>query len=77
MNTLTGSRSPRRSGRSMMDRNAAMNLVVQSDFAVAFVLAAGKLHAIHAKIASGEPRLVGVFGIDLRQGDVGAAIVGP
>ena len=61
----------------MMRGNAAMNLVVQPHLAIPLVLPAGKLHAIHAQVALREAGLVGVFGVNLRQRDVGAAVVGP
>ena len=61
----------------VMGGDAAMNLIVQAHLAVRLILPAGKLHAIHAQVAAVEARRVGVFGIDLRQGDVRPAVVGP
>ena len=60
-----------------MGGDAAMNLIMQPDLAVRLVLPAGKLHAVHAQVAALEARRVGVFGVDLRQRDVGPAVVGP
>ena len=40
----------------MMGADAAMNLIVQPDLAVRLIVAAGKLHAIHAQVAVGEAR---------------------
>jgi len=57
-----------------MDTDAAVNLVVQADFAVGLILVAGQLHAIHAEIGVAPAGTVGVLGIDLRQRDEGAAV---
>ncbi len=64
-------------GGGMMDADAAMDLVVQTDFLVGPVLAAGELDAVHAQVRAAESGRVGIFGIDQRQGDEGAAVVGP
>ena len=66
----------------MVHADAAMDLVMQSDLAIALVLVAAELHAIHAEVrvqqAPGTCAAVaGIFRIDLRQRDVGAAVVGP
>ena len=41
--------------RRVMHADAAMNLVVQPDLAVRPILAAGKLHAIHAEVRPPKP----------------------
>ena len=60
--TFTRNGSPRANRRRVMHADAAMDLVVQADLAVRLVLAAGKLHAVHAQVrvpparARGRPR---------------------
>jgi hypothetical protein len=61
----------------VVDAQSAMDLVVQPDLAVGLVLSAGDLHAVHAQVGMGQSGAIGVFGIDLRQGDVGPAVLGP
>src|SRR5262249_15735172 len=51
----------------VMHADAAMNLVVQPDFAVGMILVAGKLDPIHAEIGLPPTGTVRVFGVDLRQ----------
>ena len=58
-------------GGGVMRRDAAMDLIVQPDFTIRLITAAGKLHAIHAQVAPVEAGLIGVFRIDLRQRDIG------
>ena len=64
-------------GRGVMHADAAMDLVMQSDLAIGLILVAAELHAIHAQVRTQQARVAGIFRIDLRQGDVGAAVVGP
>ena len=61
----------------MVDADRAVDLVVQADFAVGLVLAAGELDAVHAEVRVSPAGLRDVFGVDLRQRDERAAVVGP
>ena len=63
--------------RRVVDADRAVDLVVQADLAVRLVLVAGKLHAVHAEVRAPQARLADVFGVDLRQRDERAAVVGP
>ena len=74
---LTGRGSPRASAACVVHADAAMDLVVQPDLAILLVRAAGKLHAVHAQVRGLGPRPTRVLGVDLRQRDEGAAVVGP
>ena len=53
----------------MMDADAAMDLVVQTDFPVRCIGVAGELHPVHAQVGMPPAGPVGVLGIDLRQRD--------
>ncbi len=64
-------------GRGVVRADAALKLIVQPDLAVVVISPAGQLHAIHSQVRAIQPGLVGVLGVNLRQGDVGAAVVGP
>jgi hypothetical protein len=41
-------RLPGADGRRVMHADSAVNLIVQTDFAIGNIIAAGKLHAVHA-----------------------------
>ena len=60
-----------------MHADAAMDLIVHADFDVGLILAAGKLDAVHAEVGVSPAGMVGVFGVDQRQRDEGAGVVGP
>ena len=53
--------------RRMMDADRTLDLIVQANFAIGFVLSAGKLNAIHAEVRVPPPRSRDVFRINLRQ----------
>src|SRR5688500_15079823 len=59
-----------------MNADAAMNLVVQAGAALV-VLVARELHAIQAEIGGPPAGPIGVFGVDLRQGNERTAVFGP
>lgn len=61
----------------MMHSYAAMDLVVQTDFLVLFIVPARELHPVHAQVGIAGSGVVGVFGINLGQGDEGATVGGP
>ena len=48
--TFTRNGLPALNRRRVMHADAAVDLIVQADFAVRLVLAAGKLHAVHAEV---------------------------
>ena len=75
--TFTRSGSPRRDGGGMVHADAAVNLVVEPDFAIRHVLLAGELHAVHAQVRLSQAGPVGVFGINQWQGHEGPAVIGP
>jgi len=60
-----------------MDTDAALDLVVKSNFTIGRVLSAGELHAVHTQIGMPPAWPVRVFGIDLRQRHKGTAIPRP
>ena len=64
-------------GRRVVDADRAVHLVVQADFPVGLVAAAGQLNAVHAEVRLHQPRLLDVFRVDLRQRDERPAVVGP
>ena len=64
-------------GGRVMDPNPPMNLIVESDLLVEEVLVARELHPVHPQIRLRQARPVGIFGVDLRQGDERAAVPGP
>ena len=74
---LTRNGTPRRRAVGVMDADAAMDLVVQTDLPVRLVLVAGQLHAIHAEVGVPPAGPVRVLGVDLRQRDEGAAVARP
>src|SRR5690606_40980804 len=53
--------APCRRGR-VMHADAAMDLVVEPDFAIGDVVVARELHAVHAEVALYDPREIGVIG---------------
>ncbi len=55
----------------------ALQLIVHPHFAIGQVPTAGNLNAIHTQVRASQPGPVGIFGIDLRQGNVRPAVVGP
>ena len=61
----------------MVDADRTMDLIVQADLAIGLVLAAGKLDAVHAEVRVAPARAIDIFGINLRQRDERAAVVGP
>ena len=63
--------------RRVMHTDRTLDLVMQSDFSVGLILAAGELHAVHAEVRPPPARLPGVFGVNLRQGDERAAVARP
>jgi hypothetical protein len=60
-----------------MNPDGALQLIVQTDFAVGLVLAARKLDAVHAEVRMPPAGLRDILGVDLRQRDERAAIVWP
>ena len=48
-------------GCFVMNTNAAMDLVVDSDFRFRIVVVARNLHAVHTHVGLHQPRLAGVF----------------
>ena len=64
-------------GGGVVDADRAVDLVVEADFAVGLVLAAGELDAVHAEVRVSPAGLRDIFGVDLRQRDERAAVVGP
>ncbi len=69
-------RLPLFQGRGMMNTDTAMNLVMQAGF-VAGILIAGNLHAVHSQVGASPAFASGSFGIDLRQSDKRATVIGP
>ena len=67
--------------RGMMQADAAVQLVVEADLAIGFVVVACELHAVHAEVRLHErpPRasVAGVLGVDCRQRDERPAVTGP
>src|SRR4051794_36618038 len=61
----------------MMDANAPMNLVMQTDFAIGLVIVAADLHAIHSQIRILETGTIRMLGINLRQRDECTSVIGP
>ena len=61
----------------MVDADRAVDLIVEADFAVGLVLAAGELDAVHAEVGVSPAGLRDIFGVDLRERDERAAVVGP
>ncbi len=61
----------------MVHADAAMDLVVQADLPVRLVLVARELDPVHPQVGSRRARPVGVFGVDLRQGDERTAVHRP
>ena len=64
-------------GGGVVDADRALDLIVQADFAVGLVLAAGELDAVHAEVGVPPAGLRDVFGVNLRQRDERAAVVRP
>jgi hypothetical protein len=64
-------------GLRVVYADPAMNLIVQADFLIWPVTPARKLHAVHAQVRSAQAGAFRVFGINLRQRDEGAPVVGP
>src|SRR5262249_12977917 len=64
-------------GGGVVDADAAMDLVVQADFAVGLIGVAGELDTIHAQVGVPPAGPVGVFGVDLWQGDERPAVARP
>ena len=64
-------------GGGVMDADRAVDLIVEADFAVGLVLAARQLDAVHAEVRVSPAGLRDIFGVDLRQRDERAAVVGP
>lgn len=60
-----------------MDSNSTVDLIVESDLPVRFVFPPGKLDAIHAEVGIFPSGPGDVFGIDLGEGDEGAAVHRP
>ncbi|MNR30064.1 hypothetical protein D3C85_1474950 [compost metagenome] len=60
-----------------MDSDAAMNLVMQADFFIEFILVPAQLNPIHPKIGIHNAWLIWIFRIHLRQGNECAAILWP
>ena len=75
--TFTRNGLPASNRRRVVHADRAMDLIVQADFAVRLVLAAGKLHAVHAEVRAPPARRADIFGVDLRQRDERAAVVRP
>ena len=61
----------------MLDPDAAMNLIVQSNLAIRLIIVAGQLNPVHAKVGFAQSGGADIFAVDLRQRDERAAIVGP
>src|SRR4051812_36465015 len=64
-------------GSRVMNADAAMNLIMQADFAIGHVRAARKLQTVHAEIRVRYARLAYVLGVALWQRDKCAGVVGP
>ena len=61
----------------LMDADAPVDLVMDTDFLVHFIIIACELHPVHAQIGIHDARLLRVFGIHLGQRDESPAIVLP
>jgi hypothetical protein len=70
-------RHPLANRRRVMHADAAVDLVVQADFAERVVTVSRKLHAVHAEVGLAEAGAVGVFRVDLRQRHERAAVHRP
>ena len=61
----------------MMPADPSVDLIVQADLLVAFVLAARHLHAVHPQVGRQQTGPIGILGVDKRQRDKCATIIGP
>ena len=75
---LTRSFSPAPNRRLMVHADAAMDLIVEAHFAIRLVLhCPPAARGTCPGWTSSKPALLGMFRVDLRQRDEGAAVVGP
>src|SRR5436305_13831865 len=65
------------SGSRVVNADAAMNLIMQTDFAAGDVRAARKLQPVHAEIRVRYAGLAHIFGVALRQRDECAGVTWP
>src|SRR5262249_13463972 len=61
----------------MVDADAPVDLVMKSDMSIRNVLIPRKLQAIHAEVGMPPSRPIGIFRVDLGEGDERAAVRGP
>lgn len=62
---------------SVMDANAAMDLIMESDFLIRDVVVSRDLDAVHAEVRALPAGVLGVFGIDSGESDKWSSICGP
>lgn len=64
-------------GRGVVDADAAVDLVMEADFAVGQVVVTGQLDTVHAEVGVAKSGPVGVFGVNLGECDERAAVARP
>ena len=61
----------------MVYTDAAVDLIMQADFPVRFVLSTADLNAVHAEVGVEQTRLLYIFAVDLSQRYESASVVRP
>src|SRR3569833_1328845 len=64
-------------GFGLMNADAAMDLVMQADLLVLYIIVPGKLDTVHTQVGIHNAGLIDILRINLRHSDERAAVQGP